>query len=179
MNKIKLSKLVSYILRHKPEEYDITLDKEGWVDIPELIKQITGRHNIYAGIDINIFQEITQTSGKQRFEIKANRIRAFYGHSIEAKIARENSSPPDVLYHGTPIETAAIILQDGMKAMNRQNVHLSSDENTAEIVAKRWHSEYKILKVDAKRAFNDGINFYEGNENIWLADFIPHQYIKE
>lgn len=83
MNKIKLSKLVSYILRHKPEEYDISLDKEGWVDIPELIKQITSRHTIYDGIDINVFEEITQTSGKQRFEIKANRIRAFYGHSIK------------------------------------------------------------------------------------------------
>lgn len=66
-----------------------------------------------------------------------------------------------------------------MKAMNRQNVHLSSDKKTAEIVAKRWHSRFKILKVEANKAFNDGINFYEGNENIWLADFIPHQYIKE
>lgn len=179
MNKIKLSKLVSYILRHKPEEYDISLDKEGWVDIPELIQQITSRHIIYDGIDINVFEEITKTSGKQRFEIKANRIRAFYGHSIETKIVREKSSPPDILYHGTPIETAAIILQDGMKAMNRQNVHLSSDKKTAEIVAKRWHSKFKILKVEANKAFNDGINFYEGNENIWLADFIPHQYIKK
>jgi putative RNA 2'-phosphotransferase len=46
-------------------------------------------------------------------------------------------------------------------------------------VAKRWHSEFQILKVNAKQAFEDGINFYEGNENIWLADFIPSQYIME
>ncbi len=179
MNTIKLSKLVSFILRHKPEDYEITLDDEGWVDISVLIKQIVGRHKEYAGINKGSFEQITKQSGKQRFEIKDNRIRAFYGHSIEAKIVRDKSCPPDVLYHGTPTQTAQLILKDGLKAMNRQNVHMSSDEQTAEIVAKRWHSDYLILKVDAKRAFDEGINFYEGNENIWLADFIPPQYIKE
>lgn len=179
MNTTKLSKLVSYILRHKPEDYDITLDDAGWVDIPLLIKQITDQHNTYVGIDKDTFEQITQQSGKQRFEIQGNKIRAFYGHSIKTKIVRDISCPPDVLYHGTPTDTAALILKDGLKAMNRQNVHMSSDEQTAEIVAKRWHSDYLILKVDAKRAFDEGINFYEGNENIWLADYIPHQYIKE
>jgi len=177
MNTIKLSKLVSYILRHKPEDYGITLDDEGWVDIPVLINQITDRHKIFAEIDKDTFEQITRQSGKQRFEITGNRIRAFYGHSIEAKIVREKCCPPDVLYHGTPTDTAALILEDGLKAMNRQNVHMSSDEKTAEIVAKRWHCDYLILKVDAKRAFDEGLNFYEGNENIWLADFIPNQYI--
>jgi putative RNA 2'-phosphotransferase len=179
MNKIKLSKLVSYILRHKPEEYDITLDSEGWVEIGELIHQISKRHKHFNGIDHQIFEEITKSSGKQRFEIKADRIRAFYGHSIESKIAREQTCPPQVLFHGTPNQTASIILLEGLKAMNRQNVHLSSDKKTAEVVAKRWHSEYQILKVDAKKAFNDGIAFYKGNENIWLADFITQQYISE
>ncbi len=179
MNTIKLSKLVSYILRHKPEDYGITLDDEGWVVIPVLIKQITKQHKEYAEINKGSFEQITKQSGKQRFEIKDNRIRAFYGHSIEAKIVRDKSCPPDVLYHGTPTDAAELILKDGLKPMNRQNVHMSSDEKTAEIVAKRWHSDYLILKVDAKRAFEDGVNFYEGNENIWLADFIPNQYIRE
>ncbi len=178
MNTIKLSKLVSYILRHKPEDYGITLDGEGWVDISVLIKQITEQHKEYAGINKDSFEQITKQSRKQRFEIKDNRIRAFYGHSIEAKIVRDKSCPPDVLYHGTPTDVAELILKDGLKPMNRQNVHMSSDEKTAEIVAKRWHSDYFVLKVDAKRAFDGGINFYKGNENIWLADFIPHQYIK-
>ncbi len=179
MNTIKLSQLTSYILRHKPEDYGITLDAEGWVAVPVLVEQITRRHNEFAGINKGSFEQITKQSGKQRFEIKDNRIRAFYGHSIEAKIVRNKSCPPDMLYHGTPTDTAELILKDGLKPMNRQNVHMSSDEQTAEIVAKRWHSDYLILKVDAKRAFADGINFYQGNENIWLADFIPHQYIKE
>lgn len=36
---IKTSKFLSYILRHKPETIDITLDQQGWVNIEYLIKQ--------------------------------------------------------------------------------------------------------------------------------------------
>jgi putative RNA 2'-phosphotransferase len=62
--------------------------------------------------------------------------------------------------------------------MNRQNVHLSSDRETAEVVAKRWHQDYVILQVDAGRAHDEGVAFYAGNENIWLADYIPPEYIR-
>ena len=40
MNKItlqKLSKEVSYALRHAPWEYELELDSEGWVSIEQLI----------------------------------------------------------------------------------------------------------------------------------------------
>lgn len=37
---IKTSKFLSYILRHKPETIDITLDQQGWVNIEYLIKQV-------------------------------------------------------------------------------------------------------------------------------------------
>ncbi len=33
----KLSKLLSYILRHHPEKFNLTLEPNGWVDIDILI----------------------------------------------------------------------------------------------------------------------------------------------
>lgn len=35
-----LSKLLSYILRHKPEEYEIALDENGYTNIDELINKL-------------------------------------------------------------------------------------------------------------------------------------------
>lgn len=32
--------------------------------------------------------------------------------------------------------------------------------------------------IDAKRAWNEGVKFYLGNEKVWLADAIPGKYIK-
>lgn len=34
-----LSKLLSYILRHKPEEYGIVLDENGYTSVDELISE--------------------------------------------------------------------------------------------------------------------------------------------
>ena len=52
--------------------------------------------------------------------------------------------------------------------------------------AFRWEERWKdicesdLLKmiVNAKTAWNDGIKFYLGNENVWLADAIPGRYIE-
>ncbi|WP_180377870.1 RNA 2'-phosphotransferase [Rothia nasimurium] len=36
----KLSKLVSYALRHRPEEFNLTPDSQGWVDLDDLVRGI-------------------------------------------------------------------------------------------------------------------------------------------
>ena len=36
----KLSKLLSLILRHKPEEIGVKLDFEGWANIDEIIQKL-------------------------------------------------------------------------------------------------------------------------------------------
>jgi putative RNA 2'-phosphotransferase len=48
---------------------------------------------------------------------------------------------------------------------------------TAKQVGLRKNSQTKILMIRAKQAHENGIQFYLGNENIWLADFIPANYI--
>lgn len=37
MDYFKLSKEISYALRHAPWEYELELDDEGWVDIEQLL----------------------------------------------------------------------------------------------------------------------------------------------
>ena len=42
-----------------------------------------------------------EKSEKKRHELKENKIRALYGHSIPMKIVKEEGVPPKFLYHGT------------------------------------------------------------------------------
>lgn len=63
--------------------------------------------------------------------------------------------------------------------MNRQYVHLSLDKETALQVGKRHDSSPIILKIEAYKAYQDGISFYLGNETVWLSDSIPPQYISQ
>jgi len=37
---IHYSKLLSYILRHRPDEFGLSLDEAGWVDVDLLLEQL-------------------------------------------------------------------------------------------------------------------------------------------
>ena len=63
--------------------------------------------------------------------------------------------------------------------MSRQHVHLSATKETALVAGRRRDGHPVLLKVDAKRAYDEGVRFYQGNEDIYLADPIGAGYLIE
>lgn len=178
MDYTKLSKEISYALRHAPWEYELELDSEGFVYVEQLINAINESGNYDRPITISDLEHIIEISDKKRHEIQGNRIRALYGHSIPMHISKDVIVPPEVLYHGTTHKALNAILNDGLKPMCRQYVHLSIDTDIAVQVGKRRDPEPIILKIDSGRAYRDGVVFYTGNDKVILADSIPSKYIE-
>ena len=177
MNYEKLSKEVSYALRHAPWEYELEMNEEGWVDINQLLNALNANDN-FKNVTQNDLAIMIDKSDKKRHEIKNNKIRAFYGHSIPMRIIKEKQAPPDKLYHGTAKRFLESIKTNGLLPMSRQYVHLSADIDTATKVGLRRDNNPCILEIDAKKAYDDGVIFYHGNEKVWLADNIPACYIR-
>ena len=176
MDYLKLSKEVSYALRHAPWEYELELDDMGWVDINQLIVSFNECEE-WQGLNEQDLYEMIERSDKKRHEISNGKIRALYGHSIPQKIMKEPKSPPEILYHGTARRFITAIKEKGLTPQNRQYVHLSFDIETACQVGKRRDSEPVILKIRALEAWNEGISFYCGNQKVWLADVVPNKNI--
>lgn len=179
MNLATLSKEVSYVLRHAPEEYGLVLDKDGFVLIDKLLVALNAKGGYDRAITTDDLREIIATSSKKRHEIVGDKIRALYGHSVNTVIDKEASQPPAVLYHGTTHEALEAILKDGLKPMGRQRVHLSTDIETATSVGSRRDNNPVILEIDAASANAKGVVFYKGNDKVWLADAVPPRYIKQ
>lgn len=177
MDYTKLSKEISYALRHAPWEYELELDNNGFVSVNQLITAINESHKYDRPVTFEDLEHIIETSDKKRHEIQGNNIRALYGHSVPMHISKEKIKPPDILYHGTTHKAAELIIHDGLKPMGRQYVHLSVDIDTAVQVGKRRDKSPVILTIDAGRAHNEGIIFYKGNDKVILADYIPEKYI--
>lgn len=176
-NQILASKAISYALRHNPGQFGIELDSEGWVDIDVLCKALE-THKPYAHMTRKGIEDIIAASDKKRFEIKGDRIRATYGHSIEKKIEYTPQEPPTFLYHGTSRRAMENIVKEGLRPMSRQYVHLSSDIETAQRVGKRHDGYPVILIIEAGRMHNEGFKFYHtGNDTTWLCESVPFKYI--
>lgn len=174
-NRDKLSVFLSLVLRHKPESAGISLDKNGWANVNELIQGInnTGRE-----INLSVLDLIVKEDKKGRYSFNEDKtlIRANQGHSVSVDVELLEITPPDILYHGTATRFMMSISEEGLKPMSRLYVHLSEEISTAVKVGKRHGSE-TILKIDAKRMFLDGIKFYKSKNGVWLTKYVHPKYI--
>ena len=174
---VKLSKFLSFILRHKPGAAGLTLARNGWVDIDRLIQGIrnTGRQ-----ISRQVIQDLVETNDKKRFTISEDgrRIKANQGHSILVDLGLEQVKPPDLLYHGTVGKFMDRIRSIGLVRGRRHHVHLSGDRETAVAVGKRRGSPV-VLTIQAGRMRGDGYVFYLSENGVWLTEKVPAEYIGE
>ncbi len=176
MQNKNLSKFLSLILRHQPEVLNLNMDKNGWVDLDELLEKLNASGK---KVTLEKIQEVVATNQKQRFKIDEinNRIRANQGHSINVDVELEEKVPPPILYHGTAIKNLEIIRKEGLKKMNRQHVHLSQDYETAIKVGGR-HGKPIILKIDCNQMIDDGFKFFLSENKVWLTDSVDVKYIE-
>jgi RNA:NAD 2'-phosphotransferase (TPT1/KptA family) len=86
--------------------------------------------------------------------------------------------PPAILFHDTSSRFInKQIKHEGLKPRERQYVHLSVDQETALVVAKRKQGISFIITVQASKAYRNGIKFYQGNKTTWLADYVSADYL--
>jgi len=167
-----ISKHLSYILRHKPEAIGLTLDPQGWASVDDLISKSP------KGLSREKIIHAVENNDKQRFILSddGTHIRANQGHSISIDLGLKPSPPPDILFHGTATRFLEPILEQGLKKMNRQHVHLSADVETATKVGSR-HGKPVILTLDTGSMLTDGHSFYISENGVWLTDRVPPQYL--
>jgi putative RNA 2'-phosphotransferase len=174
-NHKNISKFLSYILRHDPLKINLNVNINGWANVNELLEKLNSHGYKISKSDLI---KIVENNDKQRFKLSddLSNIRASQGHSIPVNLYDSVSIPPDILYHGTSINTIPLILKEGIKKMKRHHVHLSDNIETAYNVGRR-KGEVKLLKVAALNMHNDGLIFYKSDNDVWLTDIVPPLYI--
>ena len=173
----RISKLMSLMLRHDPAKFGLSLDANGFASFAEVARAVDKKLRA----DPREIRQVVRESDKQRFEIAGDgaeeKIRARYGHSVEGSVEYEPVEPPEVLYHGTSRAAVESIRREGLKAMSRQRVHLSADQEMALTVGRRHDPRPVILTIRALEAHRAGEKFYSPQEPVFLADAVEPQWI--
>ena len=146
MNETDISKFLSYVLRHRPEEIGIELDGAGWCDLGDLIRRSQASGQPFDADDI---KAVLANSLKARFTISDDgmRIRAAQGHSINVDTAPP-ADPPAKLYHGTAIRFLDAIKAEGLDRRQRRHVHLSTDP---QLCVGCWQATWTTGRAQARR----------------------------
>jgi len=173
MNDVRLSKFLSLVLRHRPDEAGLTLDDHGWADLAAVCEVAKNRF----GATESDIRRIVSESDKQRFIIEGMQIRANQGHSVDVNLDLKPARPPETLYHGTVQDASASISAKGLVRGNRHHVHLSADSDTARRVAIRRNRPWLIYHIDAAAMTNSGHLFYCSVNGVWLTDHVPPEFL--
>lgn len=169
----RISRFLSYLLRHRPSEYPLAFDRHGFVAWAEIVNLVQER--FYDATEEEI-RAVVNESEKKRFELRDDKIRATYGHSFPVDLGLEPAEPPGELYYGTARDLAQSILREGLKPRDRRYVHLSGSLEEAEAVGKRRDPAPAVIVVDTGAAREANVLFYRSGA-LFLAENVPPRFL--
>jgi len=170
-----ISRFMSYVLRHHPEEINLQLDPAGWADVGQLLD---GMSRDGRTVTREMLDYVVDTNSKQRFVYSEDglRIRATQSHSFDVELGYEPAEPPEILYHGTTKKAVFSIERQGLTRQKRHHVHLHVDTETSLDVGGR-RGKPALLVVRALEMHQAGFKFYVSPNNVWLTDHVPPEFI--
>ncbi len=165
----RITRSLAFMLRHQPEQFDLELDPQGWADLGEVVRALNER----LGEPVNEadVQAAVSAGDRARYEIRADKIRALYGHSIQVEPGPA-SKPPELLYVAIPSQDVERAKRFGLRGGRRRFLHLALSEADACEGGRRGSRDYTVLTIRALEAWEEGVNFYD-RQLLWLAEEIP------
>lgn len=169
---VRLSKKLSYILRHGAEKLNVPITSSGYIKVCDLLAL-----RDFKGISEADIKRIVENNDKQRFSLDTIdgelMIRASQGHTMSSVqddelLKRVYSAP--LCIHGTYLRYWDSIYKNGLNRMKRNHIHFACEEiNSDQVISgMRTNVEIKIY-LDFDLAIKDGIPFYMSKNNVILS----------
>lgn len=192
---IKLSKSLSWVLRHKATKLGLEIDSAGYILVEDILKL-----KQFSGYVIEDVEYVVITNDKQRFSMYEDEygdyyIRANQGHSNQVakhinqdELLTKLDKPLDIVVHGTTYEAYPKIKTSGLKKMGRSHIHFAISDDF--IKGNQQQSGIRrncdlLIYLDMEAAMADGIDFYMSDNKVVLSEgvgeegLISHKYFKK
>ena len=168
-----LGRMMAGALRHFPDKLELTMDKNGFVDLRDFILAVQNRRRQMRWLRPHHVVAVIETDPKGRYEYRDEKIRATYGHSIDVELDLPTVGIPDKLYYPTTVEEVDIILETGLKPSDRKKVHLSKTYKDAKTAGSVRTASPVIIEIDAAKAQAGGLVIGKAGKTVYLADSVP------
>ncbi|XP_075795195.1 tRNA 2'-phosphotransferase 1 isoform X5 [Pelodiscus sinensis] len=188
---VRLSKALSYVLRHGAAQLGLEMSADGFVDVASVLSLPRFR-----GVSVADVQRVVETNEKRRFALRPHpgdghlQIRANQGHSLqqvselELTPLLEPTDLPQTMAHGTYLRHWPAICQGGLSRMGRNHIHLAPGLPGDGHVLSGMRQDCDVaIVIDGPKALADGIQFYRSANGVILSPgdaegFLPPQYFQ-
>lgn len=173
-----LGRILTGVLRHFPDRYGLEVDQHGWIDLARIARAISQRHPAYHWLRAHHLVAIAETDAKGRYEVRGDRVRATYGHTLEIDLDLPTDEIPEHLYYPVTQDEAAIVLEVGLRPSDRRKVHLSKTAADAAAAGRVRTPEPILLEVDTRKAREQGIVIMQAGKTVYLVDQVPAELLR-
>lgn len=174
-----LGRILTGVLRHFPDRYGLTVDAHGWIELNAIARSIQQRHPIYRWLRPHHLVAIAETDAKGRYEVRGERVRATYGHTLEIDLDLPTENIPEHLYYPVTRDEVTIVLEVGLKPVDRRKVHLSKTAADAAAAGRVRTPEPIILEVDTVKAKELGLVIMQAGKTVYLVDQVPAELLQQ
>ena len=175
---VQLSKTLSYLLRHGAKEKHLSMDKNGFCKLNDVIKELN-KMLPKQQVTPDRISQIVKDCSKQRFKLETFNgvvmIRANQGHSMQEvqnielkEIMFFDAGSSGKIIHGTTLKAWESIRKSGLNKMKRNHIHMAKGEFGDAKSGARFSSEV-IITIDGNGAIKDGIKFFESDNGVILS----------
>ncbi len=166
----QFAKLTAYILGRRPDEFGLVPDAEGFFSIKEFLKAVNETEG-WRHIRQSHIHEMMLSAIEPPVEIQENKIRARQRDRLPRTTSCQD--PPKILFACVTEKSYSTVIQEGISPTFFSHVVCTTDKEMAQRIGKRRDARPVLLTVQARKAADSGVQFYQAGEGIYLAGFIP------
>jgi putative RNA 2'-phosphotransferase len=173
---VNLSRLMSYMLERRPDEFGLVPDVEGYVPIKEVLKAISEEPGTGYVRESHV-KEVLLHDTDAVFEMSGRKIRSRNRTFAPVDKEKQAGPPSKILFKGVKRKAYPFILRAGLLRGSQEHVVLATDQDLAIRMARRSEQNPVMLEIRAGIAHENGIAFYPFGHSLYLAEEIPIQFI--
>jgi len=181
---IRLSKTLSWLLRHGAKSEGLFMRSDGYVRVNDILA--LPRLSSHTQLDLATLQRLVDNDSKNRYMLRQGPdeaaptagdiwwIRANQGHSLKAveldlkPILSAADIPMGV--HGTNRKAWGSISAQGLSRMGRNHIHLAQGVPGDGVISGMRNSAQVLIYIDLPKALDAGITFFLSENGVVLTE---------
>ena len=165
---------MAYILGHRPDEFGLVPDIEGFITYKELLWAIHEEPG-WGYVRQGHINEVLMGKERDLFQPEDKRIRAL-DRRWHLDLDNPTLSSPKILFTAIRRKAHPFVMEKGLKSTEGRHIILSSDRDMAKRIGHRRDQNPVLLEIMAASAQEEEIFFYPFG-HLFLATDIPARFI--